>query len=170
MMKDIRGYEGQYAITDDGRVWSYKSKRFLSSYVDGRGYLGVRLYKDGEGSSKRIHRLVLETFYPVAGMEQLQVNHIDENKLNNNLSNLEWTTAKENTQHSLYRRKGVKKGKIKEVEQYSLDGKLIAVYKSQAEASRKTNINRYTISDVLRGRNRTGGGYIWRFVDEGEKG
>ena len=169
MMKDIRGYEGQYAITDDGRVWSYKSKRFLSLNINTRGYLSVRLYKDGEGSSKRIHRLVLETFKPVAGMEKLQVNHIDEDKLNNNLSNLEWTTAKENTQHSLYKRIGIKKGKIKQVAQYSLDGELIAVYKNQAEASRKTNINRYSISDVLRGRNRTGGGYIWRFVDEGEK-
>lgn len=166
-MKDIKGYEGLYAITEEGMVWSYRRKKFLKPSLN-VSYLKVHLYKDGECKTKTIHRLVLETFKPVVGMENLQANHIDENKQNNNLSNLEWTTAKENTLHSSYKWKG-RKGKVIPVEQYSLDGRLVAVYSSQAEAARELGINRYSISDCLRGRTHTGGGYIWRFIDEGEE-
>ena len=102
-------------------------------------------------------------------MENLQVNHIDENKLNNNLSNLEWCTSRANTLYSIYNRKGKVRGKVKPVAQYDLDGSLVATYKSQSEAARATGINRYCISNVFRGHQHTAGGYYWRYVDEGEE-
>ena len=56
---------------------------------------------DGKRHRYSVHRLILENFNPVEGMENLQVNHIDGNKENNKLENLEWTTCKENIQHAI---------------------------------------------------------------------
>lgn len=164
-MKDIKGYEGLYAITEEGKVWSYRTKRYLKPSDNGLGYLKVGLTKNGRLKNARIHRLVLETFNPVEGMDKLQVNHIDEDKHNNCLSNLEWATPSENVRHSIHKTKGKKRGKIKPVAQYTLDGELVAVYKNQVEAANATGISRYSISDVLRDRTFTAGGYIWRFCN-----
>lgn len=83
-MKDIQGYEGLYAITSCGRVWSYKYKRFLIPYKNNKGYLLVKLTKDGYS----IHRLVALNYIPNPENKE-QVNHKDEN-------NLEWMTNYEN--------------------------------------------------------------------------
>lgn len=92
---------GMYKITDDGRVFTIKYQRFLDTVVDKYGYLKVRLVStDGGRHRYSVHRLVLENFNPVDGMDKLQVNHIDGNKKNNALSNLEWTTPKENVLHA----------------------------------------------------------------------
>lgn len=94
-----------YYVTDDGRVWSEKSKRFLSTQKDKDGYLKVRLRSNdlpAEGRHRySVHRLVLENFCPVENMENLQVNHIDGNKENNNLYNLEWVSCKQNISHAI---------------------------------------------------------------------
>lgn len=167
MMKDIKGYEGKYAITDDGKVWSYLSKKYLSGGLDTKGYYIVSLYNEGVGKTQRVHRLVLETFKPIPDMNNLQVNHINEIKTDNRIENLEWTTAQENTNHSIHKLKH-RRGKVRRIEQYSLDGEFIAIYPSQAEAARQLGISRYSISDCVRGFNRTGGGYIWRY-ENGEE-
>lgn len=90
-----------YYITNDGRVWSEKTNKFLSTHLDKNGYVKVRLVSP---NSKRhtysIHRLVMENFSPVENMENLQINHMDGNKKNNNLSNLEWVTPHENIKHA----------------------------------------------------------------------
>jgi len=163
MLKDIKGYEGLYAVNEEGQVWSYRSKKFLQPANNGQGYLQVILCVKGKQKHHRVHRLVLETFNPVEGMDKLQVNHLDENKQNNNLSNLSWVTAKENTNYSSYRWKGKKRGKIKPVAQYTLDGELIAIYKSQAEAARQTGTNCKSIHYCLKGATHTAGGFIWRY-------
>ena len=95
-MKDIKGYEGLYAVTKDGQVWSYKSKKFLKPYKAYNGYLRVKLTKDGVEKNKRVHRLVLETYYPIEGMDDLEVDHIDFNIENNSLNNLRWLPKMEN--------------------------------------------------------------------------
>ena len=81
-----------YNMTFKGKILSQKSIR---------GYMNVGL-SDGEGhiKTKQVHRLVLKTFYPIDNMDNMQVNHIDCNKSNNSLKNLEWTTPSENTQHA----------------------------------------------------------------------
>ena len=89
-------------MTDDGRVWSERTQKYLSPQYDKNGYIKVQMRSmDDKSHRYSVHRLVLENFKPVDGMENLQVNHIDGNKQNNNLSNLEWTTCKENIHHAM---------------------------------------------------------------------
>ena len=91
-----------YYVTDDGRVWSERTQKYLSPQYDKNGYVKVQLRSiDNKSHRYSVHRLVLENFNPIDNMENLQVNHIDGNKLNNNLSNLEWVTCKENINHAV---------------------------------------------------------------------
>lgn len=103
--KDIVGYEGIYAITNTGKVWSYprwhnRNGKFLSPKNNGNGYLYVGLQKNGMVKYIGIHRLVAIAFI-ANPLNKKYVNHIDTNKKNNNVSNLEWCTAKENCLHTI---------------------------------------------------------------------
>lgn len=90
-----------YYVTDDGKIWSEKTQKYLSQHLDKDGYCKVRLTTLDGRHTYSVHRLILENFKPVDGMEKLQVNHKDGNKQNNNLNNLEWTTCKENIYHAI---------------------------------------------------------------------
>lgn len=111
-----------YLVSDEGHVKSverfvktFNGKKECLRYIpetyplkekDIRGYKNVSIIqydldmKPIKRYMRQVHRLVLETFNPVCNMENLQVNHIDGNKSNNKLSNLEWVTPKENTVHA----------------------------------------------------------------------
>lgn len=96
-MKDIKCFEGMYAVTSCGKVWSYKQKKFLKPWKNNKGYLCVTLYKKGNNSKKTflVHRLVAGAY--LENKENLkEVNHKDENPLNNCLNNLEWCDRKYN--------------------------------------------------------------------------
>lgn len=94
-----------YYVTEDGHIWSARSNKFLKEHDDKNGYKKVRLcctdLEPGKTHTFSVHRLVLENFNPVPNMSSLQVNHIDGNKANNNLSNLEWVTCEENIHHAI---------------------------------------------------------------------
>jgi hypothetical protein len=94
-----------YYVTEDGHVWSGKTNKFLSEHDDKNGYKKVRMscldLEPGKTHTFSVHRLVLENFNPVEGMEELQVNHKDGNKANNSLDNLEWMTCIENIHHAI---------------------------------------------------------------------
>lgn len=90
-----------YSLTREGKVYSHFSHRFLSTHLDRYGYEKVRLVsKDNKRHTYSVHRLMLENFSPCENMDTLQVNHIDGNKLNNHIDNLEWTTCSENVRHA----------------------------------------------------------------------
>lgn len=159
-MKDIQGYEGLYAITKDGQVWSYKSNRFLKpSTTNGEGtYLKVSLSKEGKVSKRYIHRLVAEAFIPNPENKP-EVNHIDENKQNNCVSNLEWVTEKENANHGT-RTQRVTAKISKPVRCVELD----KVFPSQREAARQLDLSQGNITRACQNSARTVGGYHWEYV------
>ena len=159
-MKDIKGYEGLYAITTEGDVWSYKSKRFLKPVADCKGYLFVRLCKDGKVKSYRLHRLVAEAYLP--NPDNLpQINHRDENKTNNCLQNLEWCDASYNTNYGT-RNEKVSNSKKIPILQYDLDGNLIREWPSATDVGKEVNGN---ICNCLKGRYKSAYGYIWKYKE-----
>lgn len=90
-----------YYANEDGSIYSEKSKKTLSWQKDKDGYAKVQLMSDdGKRHRYSVHRLILENFKPVENMDKMQVNHIDGNKWNNKLSNLEWVTCSENNKHA----------------------------------------------------------------------
>ena len=100
-MKDIPGYEGLYAATESGDIWSYRKKLFLKPYVSTGGYLKVNLFdRDGRASHKYVHRLVASSYLEVPEGAN-EVNHKDFDRANNSAANLEWCTHVENAKHTL---------------------------------------------------------------------
>lgn len=95
-MKVIKNFE-MYSVTECGKVYSHSSNKFMKPQVCGRGYYQVHLVSNGKRHTKKVHRLVAETFLVKTGEV---VNHKDGNKLNNSLSNLEWTTVGGNNSHA----------------------------------------------------------------------
>lgn len=118
-----------YVITTEGKVISYKKYKEGKELCPDirRGYYVISLVVNGKKISKSVHRLVAETFIPnPLGLPQ--VNHIDGNKLNNNIHNLEWCTRSENMLHAHKHGLVDLSSRFKKVGRYSLDGHLIKVY------------------------------------------
>jgi len=177
--KDIKGYEGIYQISNLGSVKRLEYKRYnkkAKAFViykehllkpiinNAKGYKVVSLCKDGIIKIKTIHRLVAETFIPNSSNYKC-VNHLDGNKMNNDISNLEWCTYSENIQHAY--RIGLNK-KNKEVNQYNLNGEYLSTYKSTYKASYETGINQSNIYMCCVGKRKRAGKYIWKFKNNKE--
>src|SRR4051794_959304 len=95
--RPIKGYEGLYEVSNDGRVRRVQ-QCLKPAYT--KGYAHVTLCKEGEVRTLRITRLVAETFIPNPEGKP-QVNHKNGNPANDSITNLEWATASENTQHAV---------------------------------------------------------------------
>lgn len=96
--KDVKGYEGHYMVSNAGRVLNIKRGNYLKP-SNMNGYLQVGLFKEGVQTKKRVHRLVAEAFLPNQCNAPM-VNHKDECKHNNVVSNLEWCDARYNVEYS----------------------------------------------------------------------
>lgn len=94
-------YFTKYLITDTGQVFSLFKERFITPHKNEFGYLVVNVVdpEDGKSKKRKIHRLVAETYLDNPENKR-EVNHIDSNKTNNHVSNLEWATSKENKDHA----------------------------------------------------------------------
>ena len=97
--KDIKDYEGIYQVSNLGNIKSYYTKKMLKPYINIYGYCRISLYKNHKCKNCAVHRLVAEAFIPNPNKLKT-VNHIDEDKLNNCVDNLEWTTIKDNVIYS----------------------------------------------------------------------
>lgn len=157
-MKDIKGYEGLYAITSCGKVWSYRAQRFLKPKDNGTGYLIVGLWKEGKAEYRLVHRLVAEAYIPNPDNKP-QVNHKDENKEHNWIGNLCWVSASENVNY------GTRNARVAEKNSISVYcEELNKVFPSINEAARQLGIDKGSISKCCRGNLKTCGGYHWRYI------
>ena len=120
------------------------------------GYIIVGLDKN----QYSLHRLIALTFLENPENKPV-VNHIDGNKTNNDLSNLEWCTIAENNQHAIDT--GLKQCYKRKIGQYSIDGELVKEFNSIVEATNETGIT--SIKQVLYGKQNTAGGFIWKYLD-----
>ena len=166
--KDIEGYEGLYEVSDQGRVRSLNYHhtgrvQLLKPQMNTWGYLHVVLCKDGKRKFCRLHRLVAQAFL-VNPLGLPELNHIDENKQNNCVDNLEWCSAKENSNHGT-RNARIAAAKNKPVEQRTKDGRLLTTWPSLMEAWRQTGIDYANISNCCNGKLRSTGGYVWRYAE-----
>ena len=166
--KDIPNYEGYYQVSNLGQVKSVKRNLILKQNTV-RGYKQVTLQKQGTIKNKMVHRLVLETFSPCQNMEKLQVNHKDENKINNCLDNLEWLTAKENVNYGTRTERQI----YTQIYHNYRCKAIICVETNQSyisirECSRITGIDKASISRCLKGKQKTAGGYHWKYLEAGE--
>ena len=99
--KPIKNWEDKYEVSNKGRIKNSTTGKILKGDKNNCGYCRISFYDKSRKERVFIHRLVLMTFSPVDNMENLQVNHIDGNKENNSLENLEWVTQIENEMHAI---------------------------------------------------------------------
>ena len=142
--KDVVGYEGLYKVSNKGNVYSVARKDTIGRKCGGRtltqrihpdGYLQVTLYKDGIRKHKLIHRLVADAF--IANPKKfLEVNHLDEVKTNNELSNLEWCDTRYNTNYGT-RTDRVRQKLSKKVRAVNVETGEVITFNSTQEAGRK---------------------------------
>lgn len=163
--KDIPNYEGLYQISNLGNVKSLQNygnqKERIMKLSIKRGYYEVGLRKNGIKKYYLVHRLVAQTFLDNSN-NLPQVNHKDENKLNNYVDNLEWCTASYNNTYGTRLEKVSSTNKLKKkVIQYDINGNKLNTFNSIASASRETNTNITGISNCINNKQKTANNYIW---------
>ena len=160
--RDIEGYEGLYKISNKGRVKSLKwgKERILRPGIDGYGYMFVCLCNDNVMKYFKLHRLVAQAFIPNL-YNKPQVNHLDENKKNNCVDNLEWATAKENINYGTRNERASRK-----ILQYSKSGEFIREWQGALEVERVLGIDNSHINACCRGKRKSAGGFIWKYKEK----
>lgn len=167
--KDIKGYEGLYQISNLGNVMSLnynreKRSQMLKILTDSGGYKYVSLSNKATKTPKLVHRLVAESFI-LNPDNKPEVNHIDGNKSNNRVDNLEWCTSSENIQHA--EKTGLRNNKYKiAIYQYDLNGNFIKEWNSIAEAANFYGVYAQNISKCCKKKCKTIGGYIWEYKNK----
>lgn len=162
--KDIVGYEGLYKVSNLGKVMSFwgKKPKLLKPQKENSGYLHIVLINNTKSRTNfYLHRLVAQAFLPNPNNLPC-VNHKDENKTNNRVSNLEFCTHKFNINYGTAKERIAKK-LSKPVLQYDKNGNFIKEYPSTKDAERKTGLYQESICRVCKGKYHTCGGYIWKY-------
>lgn len=176
--KDIAGYEGLYQVSNTGKVRSidryvmhkrlgkkFCGGRLIAPHTSNNGYATVNLCKENKYKSHSVHRLVAIAFIPTDNVELVEVNHIDENKQNNDVENLEWVTKSQNNHHGTKRQRQAVKIKQK-ILQCSTKGEPLKEWESATDAE-KFLCGKFTgaISHCLNGKTKSAYGYMWKFKE-----
>lgn len=163
--EDLEGEEwkefSNYLISSYGRI-RHKDKNNILRPGKCCGYYKVRLSENGICSDYLVHKLVYQIFNEDYDPSKI-IDHIDGNKLNNSVVNLRQVTASENVLSALYTTKT--NSSAKKVGQYDLQGNLINKFLSARIAARELGLDSSTISKVCRGKNKTHGGYIFKYLN-----
>jgi len=164
--KPVEGYEGLYEVSNEGRVRSLNynktgETKILRPLMIGGGYLQVQLWKDGKVKMLLVHRLVAITFIP--NPDNLpQVNHKNEDKTDNRVVNLEWTTAIENSNYGTRNRR-ISEALSKPVLQFSKIGRFIQEWSSANEVERVLGFQHSHIAECCNEKLKSYKGYIWKY-------
>lgn len=148
----------KYFVTEDGKIYSEHVNRYLTPYRNEDKYYQIRI-------SKKIwylHTIVCKVFHGDRPSNNHVVDHIDGNPENNHKDNLRWVTYSENT------KKWAEVNCVRSVRQISLDGEVIAEYKSIRDAEIETGIDNRLISQAASGKIRHTGNFVWQYLDEGD--
>lgn len=165
--RDIPGWEG-YMISDQGRVKSLNyrhtcKEKILRPWKERKNYLHVDLWKDGKVKRFLVHRLVWIAFNgPIP--DGYECNHINEDKTDCRLENLNLMTRKENCNWGTRNRRAAK-SKSKMVEQYTLDGTHTCTWFSTIGIKRELGYSMGNISECCNGIRKTAYGYIWKYAE-----
>ena len=157
--KDIKNYDGDYQVSNFGRVKSFKNgkENILSLGITKRKYQFVILSKNDIRKNFQVHRLVAMTFIPNPN-NLPQVNHKDENPSNNNLENLEWCDNKYNINYGTR----LKKLRMK-VDQYTLDGIFLKTWTGLRQVGIELGISPSNISACCKGKVKSAGKFKWKY-------
>lgn len=160
--KDIPNYEGLYQVSNLGRIKNNKKIRKLTLRKD--GYLHIPLRKNGINKFYLVHQIVAKTFIDNP-KKYKEINHIDENKANNKVENLEWCSRSYNINYgSANYNRSLTEGK--KINQYTKDGIFIKQWDTIKGASNSLNIKLPHIIRVLKGRRKSTGGFVFKYVEE----
>jgi hypothetical protein len=185
--RPVLGFEGDYLISNDGRVWSNHSNKILRNKCS-QGYQYVSLCSQGFRQERRIHRLVAEAFIPNPENKPT-VNHVNEVKADNRVENLEWATTQEQNVHGTRTKRAmehtdwvartlktdysevarkhdyhnINRKQMRPVLQFNKHGILLARFPGLAIAARSTLVNQGHLCEHLKGRRKSCGGFIWKY-------
>lgn len=170
-MKTIPNYE-DYAVTEDGKVFSIRKGAFLKPRISRFGYYVVTLYKERKPHTIGVHRLVALAYLGVPESDKLQVNHKNEIKTDNRVENLEWCTCSYNINYG-HRNAIVSEKQIanktasvgRPVEQIDpATGEVVKVWPSVRAIERALGYAHDNIANCCKGVRKTRGGYKWRYA------
>lgn len=160
--REIPGYEGLYEVSTFGRIRNARTQNIIAPFDTGHGYSAVKLQKNRFARQIKVHRAVALAFLPNP-YNKPQVNHIDSNRKNNNVENLEWCTPSENMRHSCDRGFSFPVGS-KPVVQMDTEGNKVAVWSSISEAARALQTYPANIHANLIGKTKHCKGFKWRWA------
>ena len=153
-------FDNKYAVSNKGKILNVKSGRQLKTNVNKNGYEYVQLSTNGKRRTYRIHRLVAQCFISNDDLKPY-INHIDGNKLNNDVTNLEWCTAKENDNHA---RNNNLKVQNKPIIATNIKTGCKIVFSSLSECARFLNTNKGSIHRTLKGKRKAHKGYTFTYL------